>query len=74
MRCKKCKNYIKEGDWEFYLAHVWSSHGINIEDTKGTVKKLNPDTEIDDNFIKDLIKKHRQTGKASAGMFKKKMK
>ena len=58
MRCRKCKNYIKEGDKEYFIVHQWEAHGVKLkeEDLPGA----NWD------YIKELKLRHRATGQVSS--------
>ena len=67
--CRKCKEYLEEKDWELWIVHRWSSHGTGVEDLKTLVKEKTG--ELNEDWIQELIKKHKITGKAGEQMFKK---
>lgn len=70
MRCRKCKQYITEKDWELWIVHRWESHGVSIGDLLEMVKEKIPGVEISEAWIKELVKKHKETGKLGIGLFK----
>lgn len=73
MNCKKCKNLIREGDWEYYIAHNLEGHGVRPQDTKQLISENIGIKEFNEDLIKEVIKLHNETGKKGVEMFKRKL-
>ena len=60
MRCKRCKLYIEEKDYEYYIIHLWETHGKDLS----SLKKLYPDANWD--LIAELKRNQKITGQAGS--------
>jgi hypothetical protein len=71
-RCRKCKYYREEQDYEYWIVHLLETHGLRMSDARKRMLEVFPNIKLDEELIQDIWKRHKDTGKAGADMFKAK--